>query len=730
MADVDVIGIGDLISLEAETVNPQTGAQRFIGGRMDGSLQAMEEDTIDLGDGFSAHAVFVVQSQSTWTRLQAYKTLLEQTGLDPLEAQIHPETRDAYLESKAEFELHKQEFERAKGRPVRFGMVVQLLSWSDDKFLSTSRKPVAGGNMMLLDENAGESSWFRIMPRLRVHNEGERVRIGDPVILESITNHLRVMVGSNLELLSSDLPAAEHGAQMSFRLNQYRSVEDQDAVGDLVAGSACSFYHKECEAYLRFCSAEGQPSPSMTPGSKEADSHSVWQLQSSDEKDGSTAKWGRTYRLRHASSGKLLAVTEDSRGELAVRMIPVLESHNDPETTLFKFVPQYPLEGVISQSTFMHLFHVQKEAYLSAVRLGAEVDEASPASPRKTEEEKAEDEKKGFTLTARRTRNQTDIFSVRSVKMDVLQDVTYVLNACHPLEEFLKDVKRVAQVAGSAPLPPPTVQVRTNVETPKLPTETPKVPPLKETKEEVDDIETIEPPVLEESNEADGGLETIPDQANEVEVPSPPPSPPPPFGGGTTHPRAGLNSRPAIGVLTDLILFVTVSDNHDPFTREGMPVSRRQKMLCELGILKLAVMCVEAPFESGLYEHNEIDAKNLSDASTDVLELRNLSVLAMRLSRHIVRGRSENKSSALGLVPSLLNLLPCGVGSSDCLTELFTDNDMGQCSATQPFCSRPSHDSNTRVAHCRPTLTDPMGCIPLCTQSIKCLMLLSRCSFT
>ena len=57
MTEVDVIGIGDLISLEAETVNPQTSAQRFISGRMDGSLQAMEEDAIDLEDGGEVRVV-------------------------------------------------------------------------------------------------------------------------------------------------------------------------------------------------------------------------------------------------------------------------------------------------------------------------------------------------------------------------------------------------------------------------------------------------------------------------------------------------------------------------------------------------------------------------------------------------------------------------------------------------------------------------------------------------
>ena len=66
----------------------------------------------------------------------------------------------------------------------------------------------------------------------------------------------------------------------------------------------------------------------------------------------------------------------------------------------------------------------------------------------------------------------------------------------------------------------------------------------------------------------------------------------------------------------------------------------------------------------------------LGDHLDDMVELRCVCVLAMRLVRHILRERGENKMLALPLVPKLLNLLPCGIGSSDSLTELFANNAM------------------------------------------------------
>ena len=70
--------------------------------------------------------------------------------------------------------------------------------------------------------------------------------------------------------------------------------------------------------------------------------------------------------------------------------------------------------------------------------------------------------------------------------------------------------------------------------------------------------------------------------------------------------RAALEYKPVVQMITELIRFVTISDNPDPYTREGMPIPQRQRMMCELQVLRLCVECLEAPFESGLYDHHEM----------------------------------------------------------------------------------------------------------------------------
>ena len=138
-----------------------------------------------------------------------------------------------------------------------------------------------------------------------------------------------------------------------------------------------------------------------------------------------------------------------------------------------------------------------------------------------------------------------------------------------------------------------------------------------------------------------------------------------------------LSMRTITNTVIDLIKFVTKTDNLDPMTREGIPIEQRQLMLSEQGVLQIAIECVQAPFKAGLYSYEDSSCSETKvKLGAAILEHENMGKLAMRLVRHILRGQSANKLAALPHVPSLLELLATGWGASECLTELFTDNDM------------------------------------------------------
>ena len=115
-----------------------------------------------------------------------------------------------------------------RGRDLRFGMVIQLLHHVSSKHLSTSRQPsLAGvGNKVVLDELAGESGCFRVRPRLRVHNEGDKVHTGDPVVLEEVVTGQRLHVRPAAARGRAGAPLWHRGECGALQFEQL--VQDED----------------------------------------------------------------------------------------------------------------------------------------------------------------------------------------------------------------------------------------------------------------------------------------------------------------------------------------------------------------------------------------------------------------------------------------------------------------------------------------------------------------------
>ena len=102
-----------------------------------------------------------------------------------------------------------------------------------------------------LDGNAGEGAWFKIMPRLRVHSEGEKIHVDDPVMLESVDSNLRLSADPHAQLADGrkECSAAQNGS--TFKLDLYRSYDKhRRAQQTLLGGQAVRLIHKEAEGYI------------------------------------------------------------------------------------------------------------------------------------------------------------------------------------------------------------------------------------------------------------------------------------------------------------------------------------------------------------------------------------------------------------------------------------------------------------------------------------------------
>ena len=192
----------------------------------------------------------------TYTVAKQLKAFLESKGMTQSEAQGDPRCR-ALLQGKAQEDARNiEEFEQSMGRDVRYGMVVQLQHDTSHKFLAVTRESAEinkDGRKVVLDNNAGEASWFKIMPRLRVHSEGEKVHMDDPVILESEESGLKLSADTGSGYLSDgrrEISAASSGAS-TFKLDTYRSFEmTRTKSSILMGGQAVRLIHKEAEGLL------------------------------------------------------------------------------------------------------------------------------------------------------------------------------------------------------------------------------------------------------------------------------------------------------------------------------------------------------------------------------------------------------------------------------------------------------------------------------------------------
>eukprot|EP00056_Hartaetosiga_gracilis_P010415 m.153526 g.153526 ORF g.153526 m.153526 type:complete len:2653 (+) comp13309_c1_seq5:67-8025(+) len=182
------------------------------------------------------------------------------------EALLNPsdEFRVLHTLSKAEVQDNELELMRREGDHVVYGQIVQLKHATSNEFIRVSDTITSStepNNMRIeLDQNIGRSSFFKIMPRYKVRAEGERVRMGDQIVLESVrtvgqfvhtsahpANPVSCVSENSHELNISVTPSA-------FTLYPHRSVDDVTTTKQVYAGDFIQLFHKEISAYL---AAEG-----------------------------------------------------------------------------------------------------------------------------------------------------------------------------------------------------------------------------------------------------------------------------------------------------------------------------------------------------------------------------------------------------------------------------------------------------------------------------------------
>ncbi|KAM6912919.1 ryanodine receptor 3 [Xenentodon cancila] len=162
----------------------------------------------------------------------------------------------------------------------------------------------------LQEDSTGEPCWWTIHPASKQRSEGEKVRIGDDLILVSVSSerylHLSISNG-NIQVDASFM-------QTLWNVHPICSGSNIEE-GYLLGGHVMRLFHGHDEVVTipgSDQSEEQQRIVNYETGKAGAKARSLWRLEPLRISwSGSHIRWGQPFRLRHLTTGHYLALTED-----------------------------------------------------------------------------------------------------------------------------------------------------------------------------------------------------------------------------------------------------------------------------------------------------------------------------------------------------------------------------------------------------------------------------------
>ncbi|XP_066850085.1 ryanodine receptor 2 isoform X3 [Anser cygnoides] len=179
--------------------------------------------------------------------------------------------------------------------------------------LSTSRSSMdkLAFDVGLQEDTTGEACWWTIHPASKQRSEGEKVRVGDDLILVSVSSerYLHLSYGNG----SLHVDAA---FQQTLWSVAPISSGSEFAQGYLIGGDVLRLLHGHMDECLTVPSGEHGEEQRRTVhyegGAVSIHARSLWRLETLRVAwSGSHIRWGQPFRLRHITTGKYLSLLDD-----------------------------------------------------------------------------------------------------------------------------------------------------------------------------------------------------------------------------------------------------------------------------------------------------------------------------------------------------------------------------------------------------------------------------------
>ncbi|KPP74149.1 hypothetical protein Z043_106725, partial [Scleropages formosus] len=169
----------------------------------------------------------------------------------------------------------------------------------------------------LQEDSTGEACWWTIHPASKQRSEGEKVRVGDDLILVSVSSERYL----HLSYASGDLMVDASFMQTLWNMNPVCSGCEL-AEGYLTGGHVLRLFHGHMDECLAIPAAEQgddqRRNAHYEGGAVCSHARSLWRLEPLRISwSGSHVKWGMPFRVRHITTGRYLCLDEE-KGLLVV----------------------------------------------------------------------------------------------------------------------------------------------------------------------------------------------------------------------------------------------------------------------------------------------------------------------------------------------------------------------------------------------------------------------------
>ncbi|XP_039525300.1 ryanodine receptor 3 isoform X4 [Pimephales promelas] len=162
----------------------------------------------------------------------------------------------------------------------------------------------------LQEDSTGEPCWWTIHPASKQRSEGEKVRIGDDLILVSVSSERYL----HLSISNGNIHVDASFMQTLWNVHPTCSGSNVEE-GYLLGGHVMRLFHGHDEVLTIPGSdqtEEEQRLVNYETGKAGAKARSLWRLEPLRISwCGSHIRWGQPFRLRHLTTGHYLALTED-----------------------------------------------------------------------------------------------------------------------------------------------------------------------------------------------------------------------------------------------------------------------------------------------------------------------------------------------------------------------------------------------------------------------------------